>query len=61
MLCYEVLPGGAVHLLNHRAWKFEKFITRKALIASLTHHGNTPLLPLSIGRRSRQTTCSASR
>jgi len=25
----EVLPGGAVHLLTHRNWKFEKFITRK--------------------------------
>eukprot|EP00756_Hemistasia_phaeocysticola_P012839 Hpha_TRINITY_DN15231_c1_g8::TRINITY_DN15231_c1_g8_i1::g.67615::m.67615 len=25
----QVLPGGAVHLLNHRNWKFEKFITRK--------------------------------
>jgi len=25
----EVLPGGAVHLLNHRNWKFEKFITCK--------------------------------
>ena len=25
----QVLPGGAVHLLNHRNWKFEKFITCK--------------------------------
>jgi regulator of protease activity HflC (stomatin/prohibitin superfamily) len=25
----EVLSGGAVHLLNHRNWKFEKFITTK--------------------------------
>lgn len=25
----EVLAGGAVHLLTHRNWKFEKFITRK--------------------------------
>jgi regulator of protease activity HflC (stomatin/prohibitin superfamily) len=25
----EVLPGGAVHLLNHRNWKFEKFISTK--------------------------------
>eukprot|EP01062_Namystynia_karyoxenos_P050742 TRINITY_DN395_c0_g1_i2.p1 TRINITY_DN395_c0_g1~~TRINITY_DN395_c0_g1_i2.p1 ORF type:complete len:565 (+),score=204.51 TRINITY_DN395_c0_g1_i2:92-1696(+) len=25
----QVLEGGAVHLLNHRNWKFEKFITRK--------------------------------
>eukprot|EP00665_Eupelagonemidae_sp_cell47_P000294 gene294-5760_t len=24
-----VLPGGSVHLLNHRNWQFEKFITRK--------------------------------
>jgi len=25
----EVLPGGAVHLLTHKNWKFEKFISRK--------------------------------
>eukprot|EP00662_Eupelagonemidae_sp_cell21_P034268 gene34268-46460_t len=25
----QVLEGGSVHLLNHRNWKFEKFITRK--------------------------------
>lgn len=25
----QVLPGGEVHLLNHRNWKFEKFITCK--------------------------------
>jgi len=24
-----VLPGGATHLLNHRNWKFEKFMTEK--------------------------------
>merc|ERR1712159_711070 len=24
-----VLPGGATHLLNHRNWKFEKFMTQK--------------------------------
>ena len=25
----QVMPGGAVHLLDHRQWRFEKFIPTK--------------------------------